>query len=109
MWQEAVDAIARMLTETPFAGHRRRLRPDAAAQRRPKPLQKPHPPLWVACSRRETIHLAARNGIGALSFSFVEPEDAAKWVDEYYELIASEECVPIGVRGQPAGSPSCCR
>ena len=68
----------------------------------PKPLQTPHPPLWVACSRRETIHLAARCGIGALSFSFVEPEDAAKWVREYYELLASEECVPVGFAVNPA-------
>ena len=69
----------------------------------PKPLQKPHPPLWVACSRRETIRLAAEKGIGALSFSFVEPEEAAEWVDEYHAIIASERCVPGRVRGQPAG------
>ena len=62
----------------------------------PRPLQRPHPPLWVACSRRETIHLAARSGIGALSFSFVEPEDAARWVGEYYDLIASRQCQPRG-------------
>jgi hypothetical protein len=68
----------------------------------PKPAQRPHPPLWVACSRRDTIHLAARKGIGALSFSFVEPEDAGKWVDEYYALIASEECVPAGFAVNPA-------
>lgn len=67
----------------------------------PKPLQRPHPPLWVACSRRETIHFAARKGIGALSFSFVEPEDAGKWVAEYYDLIASEECVPAGFAVNP--------
>jgi hypothetical protein len=68
----------------------------------PKPLQQPHPPLWVACSRRETIHLAGRTGVGALSFSFVEPEDAAKWVREYRELIASPECVPAGFAVNPA-------
>ena len=67
----------------------------------PKPLQKPHPPLWVACSRRETIHLAARKGIGALSFSFVEPEDAGKWVQEYYALIESDECIPAGFAVNP--------
>jgi len=48
----------------------------------PKPRQRPHPPLWVACSRRETIRMAARRGIGALSFSFVEPEEAGTWVRE---------------------------
>jgi hypothetical protein len=67
----------------------------------PKPLQRPHPPLWVACSRRETIQFAARNGIGALSFSFVEPEDAAPWAEDYYSLIGSEECVPVGFEVNP--------
>jgi hypothetical protein len=67
----------------------------------PKPLQRPHPPLWVACSRRETIHYAARNGIGALSFSFVEPEDAGDWVKEYYDLIESDECMPAGFAVNP--------
>ena len=43
----------------------------------PKPMQKPHPPLWVACSRRETIHLAAKLGIGALTFAFVSPKRRA--------------------------------
>ncbi len=61
----------------------------------PKSMQKPHPPLWVACSRRETIHLAARCGIGALTFAFVDPAEASKWVQEYYDILKTE-CVPIG-------------
>jgi len=67
----------------------------------PKPVQKPHPPLWVACSRRETIRLAAEKGIGALSFSFIEPEEAKEWVDEYYAIVASERCVPAGFAVNP--------
>ncbi len=101
MWEEAVDAVTRMLTEAPFAGWDGtylRMPPRNVV---PKPLQKPHPPLWVACSRRETIQLAARSGMGALSFSFVEPEDARPWVSEYYHLIASEECVPRGFAVNP--------
>ncbi len=58
-------------------------------------MQKPHPPLWVACSNRETIKLAARLGIGALTFAFVDPSEAKQWVDDYYRIIR-EECVPIG-------------
>ena len=61
----------------------------------PKPRQKPHPPLWVACSRRDTIHLAAQKGIGALAFAFVDPEEAKYWVDDYYTTLA-EQGVPIG-------------
>ena len=67
----------------------------------PKPVQKPHPPLWVACSRRETIRLAAEKGIGALSFSFVEPEEAKAWVDEYHAIVESERCVPGGFAVNP--------
>ncbi len=58
-------------------------------------MQKPHPPLWVACSRRETIHLAARSGIGALTFSFIDPGEAGKWVREYYDIL-KRECIPLG-------------
>lgn len=100
-WQDSIDAITRMFVEEPFAGWRSphfRMPPRNVI---PKPVQKPHPPLWVACSRRETIQFAARNGIGALSFSFVEPEDAGKWVDEYYRILTSDECVPAGFAVNP--------
>jgi alkanesulfonate monooxygenase SsuD/methylene tetrahydromethanopterin reductase-like flavin-dependent oxidoreductase (luciferase family) len=101
MWEDAMDAIARMFVEEPFAGWNSEFFTMPPRNVVPKPLQRPHPPLWVACSRRETIHFAARNGIGALSFSFVEPEDAGKWVDEYYAIIASAECVPVGFTVNP--------
>ena len=95
-WEECLDAIARMFVEEPFAGLEGQFVRMPPRNVMPKPKQRPHPPLWVACSRRDTILMAARKGLGALSFSFVEPEDAKEWVDEYYALIASEECVPGG-------------
>jgi len=64
-------------------------------QYRAEAVQKPHPPVWVACSNRETIRLAARLGIGALTFAFVDPAEAKQWVDDYYRIIKTE-CVPIG-------------
>jgi alkanesulfonate monooxygenase SsuD/methylene tetrahydromethanopterin reductase-like flavin-dependent oxidoreductase (luciferase family) len=96
MWAETLDIVTRMFTEQPFAGYQGNFVTMPPRYVVPRPVQQPHPPLWVACSRRDTIHLAARSGIGALSFSFVEPEDAARWAGEYYDLIASEECVPRG-------------
>ncbi len=101
MWHQALDAITRMFVEVPFAGYESEHIQMPPRNVVPKPLQKPHPPLWVACSRRETIHLAARNRIGALSFSFVEPEDAGKWVQRVQGLLASEECVPAGFAVNP--------
>src|SRR3954463_9845775 len=100
-WEEAIDAVARMFVEEPFAGADGRFVRMPPRNVMPKPKQRPHPPLWVACSRRDTILMAARKGLGALSFSFVEPEAAKEWVDEYYELIASEECVPAGFSVNP--------
>ena len=100
-WEEALDAITRMFVEEPFAGYDGRWLSMPPRTIVPKPKQKPHPPLWVACSRRETILLAARKGIGALTFAFIEPEQAKAWVDEYESLIASDECVPAGFAVNP--------
>jgi alkanesulfonate monooxygenase SsuD/methylene tetrahydromethanopterin reductase-like flavin-dependent oxidoreductase (luciferase family) len=50
----------------------------------PKPLQKPHPPLWVACAQLETIESAGRWGLGALGFQFLNAEAAHAWVHAYY-------------------------
>src|SRR5437588_3987174 len=100
-WGEALDAVTRMMVEEPFAGWDGRFLKMPPRNVVPKPVQRPHPPLWVACSRRETIRLAAEKGIGALSFSFVEPEEAKEWVDEYYDIIASERCVPAGFDVNP--------
>jgi alkanesulfonate monooxygenase SsuD/methylene tetrahydromethanopterin reductase-like flavin-dependent oxidoreductase (luciferase family) len=100
-WAEALDAVTRMMVETPFAGFDGEFLKMPPRNVVPKPMQKPHPPLWVACSRRETIHLAATKGIGALSFSFVESAEARHWVNDYYTTIASEECVPGGFAVNP--------
>jgi alkanesulfonate monooxygenase SsuD/methylene tetrahydromethanopterin reductase-like flavin-dependent oxidoreductase (luciferase family) len=95
-WREALDVVSRLMVETPFAGYEGRFVQMPPRNLVPKPLQRPHPPLWVACSRRDTIHLAATLGIGALTFSFVEADEAKAWVDDYYATIASQECVPAG-------------
>ena len=95
MWEEGLRVALRCLSETPFTGHvgeHVRMAPRNVV---PKPRQRPHPPVWVACSRRETIHLAAQHGIGALGFAFFDPEEAEYWVDDYYETLAAEG-VPIG-------------
>ena len=56
----------------------------------PKPRQKPHPPLWVACSQLETIRMAGRRGMGALGFQFVSAEAAQAWVHAYYNAFTKE-------------------
>jgi alkanesulfonate monooxygenase SsuD/methylene tetrahydromethanopterin reductase-like flavin-dependent oxidoreductase (luciferase family) len=94
-WEEGLRVAVRAMTETPFTGVDGKYVHIPPRNVVPKPVQQPHPPLWVACSRRETILLAARHGIGALTFAFVDPEEAAEYVRAYEETLATE-CVPLG-------------
>ncbi len=94
-WREALEQICNMMAMDPYPGYEGEAFSMPCRNVIPKPLQKPHPPLWVACSNRETIHMAARLGIGALTFAFVDPEEAKRWVGEYYEILENE-CTPIG-------------
>ncbi len=57
----------------------------------PKPLQRPHPPLWVACSQLETIRYAAHRGMGALCFKFVDLDSARAWVNAYYNTFVGDQ------------------
>ncbi len=95
MWAECTRETAKMMVQTPYAGFEGKYFSMPPRNVLPKPVQKPHPPLWVACPSRDTMRYAARNGMGALTFAFVHPDDAKFWVEEYYE-IAEKECQPIG-------------
>jgi alkanesulfonate monooxygenase SsuD/methylene tetrahydromethanopterin reductase-like flavin-dependent oxidoreductase (luciferase family) len=93
---EAAEQIANMMVMTPYPGFEGKYFSMPCRNVIPKPLQKPHPPMWMACTNRETIKLAAQIGVGALAFSFVDPDEARKWADAYYGIIKSDQCVPIG-------------
>ena len=94
-WLEGLEVALRCMTETPFTGVEGKFVSMPPRNVVPKPVQKPHPPLWVACSRRETILLAAEKGIGSLTFAFIDPEEAVHWVSDY-EATLAERCVPVG-------------
>jgi alkanesulfonate monooxygenase SsuD/methylene tetrahydromethanopterin reductase-like flavin-dependent oxidoreductase (luciferase family) len=100
MWAEGLEVAVRCLTESPFTGVDGQFVQMPPRNVVPKPVQKPHPPLWVACSRRETILLAAQKGIGALTFAFIDPEEARHWMGDY-ERVLRDECVPIGEAVNP--------
>lgn len=100
MWMESVREAARMMATDPYPGHDGAYFSMPHRSVVPKPLQRPHPPIWVACSNRETIKLAAQLGIGALTFAFVDADEARHWVSEYYDTFKSE-CQPIGLDVNP--------
>ncbi len=100
MWLEAIEHIALMMSQSPYRGYEGKYFSMPPRNVVPKPVQKPHPPMWLACSSRQTIHLAAQLGLGALTFSFIDPSEAHHWVTDYYETFKNE-CVPIGQTVNP--------
>ncbi|MCS5637223.1 MAG: LLM class flavin-dependent oxidoreductase [Myxococcota bacterium] len=83
VWEDAVRAIIPMFSSKACEYHGKFF--DFPLRNvLPKPLQKPHPPLWVACSQIETIEMAGKRGMGALGFQFVSAEAAEAWVNAYY-------------------------
>jgi alkanesulfonate monooxygenase SsuD/methylene tetrahydromethanopterin reductase-like flavin-dependent oxidoreductase (luciferase family) len=96
MWREALGHIVGCWTrdEYEFEG-----RYWSMPRRRvlPKPLQKPHPPIWGATTTLEGHRAIGRLGIGLCSFAVgVPPEDLIPRLEEYRR--GQAECAqPIGV------------
>jgi alkanesulfonate monooxygenase SsuD/methylene tetrahydromethanopterin reductase-like flavin-dependent oxidoreductase (luciferase family) len=94
MWQESLEIIPRMWTESPFeyAGKYVNIPPRDII---PKPLQKPHPPMWAAATSPATWELAGRNGIGILGLTiFVNVKQLEERVRAY--RAALKEAKPVG-------------
>jgi len=100
MWEEGTRVALRMMSEEPFPGYEGAYVTFPPRNVIPKPLQKPHPPVWVAGGRRETVLTAARLGMGSLGFGFETPAEADERVQTYWRLMR-EECRPIGKAVNP--------
>ncbi len=100
MWAECTRETAKMMCQSPYAGYDGQYFSMPTRNIVPKPLQTPHPPPWVACSSRDSLRYAARYGLGALTFAFVDANEAKFWVEEYYEIF-EKECEPLTQRVNP--------
>ncbi|MYF57308.1 LLM class flavin-dependent oxidoreductase [Candidatus Poribacteria bacterium] len=100
MWEECTREAAKMMTQSPYPGYDGKHFSMPPRNVIPKPLQTPHPPPWVACSSRDSLRFAARYGLGALTFAFVDAAEAKFWVEEYYEIF-EKECKPLTQRVNP--------
>jgi alkanesulfonate monooxygenase SsuD/methylene tetrahydromethanopterin reductase-like flavin-dependent oxidoreductase (luciferase family) len=90
VWEEGLRAIIPMFKDGGCEHHGRYF--DMPLRNVvPKPLQKPHPPLWVACSALETIEMAGRRGLGALAFQFLSADAAHAWVHAYYNAFTKRQ------------------
>jgi alkanesulfonate monooxygenase SsuD/methylene tetrahydromethanopterin reductase-like flavin-dependent oxidoreductase (luciferase family) len=100
VWEEALKALVPMMTESATEFHGKYF--DFPLRNvLPKPRQKPHPPLWVACTQLDTIAYAGQLGIGALGFQFVGPEMAQAWVHAYYNNFTKRRAPIAGYQPNP--------
>ncbi len=106
MMLEGARAVVEMFAQEPFSGYQGKYFQMPSRNIIPKPMQKPHPPLWMACSNRTSIAQAAQLGVGALTFSFVGADQAKQYVDLYYSTL-EKECEPIGYEVNPQIAIAC--
>ncbi|MEU6980507.1 MULTISPECIES: LLM class flavin-dependent oxidoreductase [unclassified Streptomyces] len=57
----------------------------------PRPVQGPHPPLFMACSQHDSLKRAAELGIGALVMGFAGADDVRAMREAYDEAIAARD------------------
>jgi alkanesulfonate monooxygenase SsuD/methylene tetrahydromethanopterin reductase-like flavin-dependent oxidoreductase (luciferase family) len=102
MWDEAVRIIPRMWLEDPFC-YEGRFFSMPARSIWPKPVQKPHPPIWVAATTPRTFLEAAERGLGVLCFIIGQPTELPDRIRPYREAIKQARPVGAFVNDQVAG------
>lgn len=89
-WLEALRMIPRMWQEEVFSwkGKFFKIPPTQII---PKPVQKPHPPIFAACSKPDTAKFVGALGIGALNFAVGNDTTLGEKIREYREAVAQAE------------------
>ncbi len=93
MWEESLRMIPRIWEDGMFSaeGQFWKVPPRDV---RPKPYQKPHPPIWVAALQPATYELAAELGIGVMALSVAAPSYLAPHIKQYKERVRHAK--PVG-------------
>ena len=92
-WDETIRALPKMWTEERFSWQGTSFSvPERAIL--PKPVQQPHPPLWVTVTSPGTELDAAERGIGCLGVAAASFKEQERRTGEYRRRI--ESCTPIG-------------
>jgi alkanesulfonate monooxygenase SsuD/methylene tetrahydromethanopterin reductase-like flavin-dependent oxidoreductase (luciferase family) len=107
MWEEAIQMIPKMWTQDTFSweGDYFSVPPRNVI---PKPVQKPHPPMWMACTQPESFRIAGSKGLGALSFGFIAPGVLEASMSVYREAASKAEPVGAFVNNQFAATTFAC-
>jgi alkanesulfonate monooxygenase SsuD/methylene tetrahydromethanopterin reductase-like flavin-dependent oxidoreductase (luciferase family) len=96
MWKEALGHIVGAWTEEHYQADGKYWKMGAPRRVQPKPLQRPHPPIFGATSSPDGHMEVGRQGIGLCSFTVgLPPEELVKSIDLYRQGLS--ECTqPVG-------------
>lgn len=95
-WEEATRLLPELWTREKFAYHGRFFSWDDEITVVPRPVQRPHPPLWVASTQPDTCALAGHKGLGLLMPQLGGPESARDGIAAYKKAVANP-IDPIGL------------
>jgi len=82
MVDEALEIIPKAWTEGEFTYQGRHYN-IPLREVHPKPVQKPHPPIWLGCSQEETFQKAGSLGLGCLAMAGGGRERLTQLIDLY--------------------------
>lgn len=92
-WDETIRMLPKMWTQPRFSWQGRTFTvPERAIL--PKPVQRPHPPLWLAVTSLGTEIDAAERGLGAYAVSLNGLEATEARINAYRKRI--KDCEPVG-------------
>lgn len=92
-WEEQLEMIPRMWLDDVFSWDSKDYK-IPPTQVNPKPIQKPHPPIWTAATNPDMYELAGHKGIGVFCFDFAAPDVTAKNIAVYKRAV--KEAKPVG-------------
>lgn len=89
--RETLEAVLGMFEHEFFPGYKGEHLDLPARHVIPRPVQRPHPPLWVAASNLDTWAHAGRMGFGALGITHNTPDEMKPAIDAYRTAIRSPD------------------
>ena len=104
--REALEIIVKAWTDEilEFDGKLMKIPPRRVV---PKPIQKPHPPMWMACTGPDSYAMAGDRGLGVLSFNF-NWEQVQASMDMHRQAIKTRSDVVVKVPNENFAAVTVC-
>lgn len=85
--RETLEAVVSMFEHERFPGYKGKHLDLQSRHVIPRPVQRPHPPIWVAASNLETYEHAGRQGTGVIGVTRNTPAETKPAIDAYKAAI----------------------